>query len=244
MITTKTLTLTLFFSLFVCATASAAPRVQMKMGSHPNYTDRRYAGVWGTVDGISDLDYSLLVDPASATTYINSTDAGGMVILRVGNVDKLMVATGWTYLASGQFTVNNSTANKIGGGAWGTYSDRRLKKDIANFTLGLDTLRKVRPVSFKYNGLGGFPSDDKGFVGVIAQELEAVVPSMVGTQERKMQPSDEKTTALKTVDPSDFTYILINSVQELAKQNDELKRIVCQDHPTDAYCRKGHLAAQ
>jgi hypothetical protein len=49
---------------------------------------------------------------------------------------------------------------------------------------------------------------------VVAQELEAVLPSMVRVRMRKLLPDDATETDLREVDPSDFTYILINAVKE------------------------------
>lgn len=107
------------------------------------------------------------------------------------------------------------TAYKPGGGMWqATGSDSRVKKDIRSFDPGLGELMRVRAVQFKYNGLGGLAEDGKDYVGVIAQELEKVMPTMVGTRMAKLHPTDMHDTAIKTVDPSDFTYLLINAVQE------------------------------
>jgi hypothetical protein len=76
---------------------------------------------------------------------------------------------------------------------------------------------RVRPVRFKYNGLGGTSDDGKEFVGVIAQELEQTLPEMVGTRMGKLHPTDTEETAIRRVDPSEFTYLLINAVKEQQK---------------------------
>jgi hypothetical protein len=78
-------------------------------------------------------------------------------------------------------------------------------------------LLRVRPVSFKYNGLGGTPDDGKQFVGVIAQDLEKIIPAMVSSRMAKLHPTDAQETAIKQVDPGNFTYLLINAVQEQQK---------------------------
>lgn len=98
---------------------------------------------------------------------------------------------------------------KPGGGFWGSTSDKRLKKNIKDFKVGLKALREVRPVSYYYNGKENMPSDTK-YVGVIAQELLKIAPDMIipfqGIEEDKEYYS---------VDPSNFLYMLINAVQEL-----------------------------
>jgi hypothetical protein len=108
-------------------------------------------------------------------------------------------------------------AIKPGGGAWSTFSDARLKKDVKGFNLGLAELKRLRPVTYKYNGLGKTQDDGNEFVGVIAQELEKVLPRMVKSNKEKLRPSDTKETDIKYVDPSAFTYVLINAVQEQQK---------------------------
>jgi len=108
-------------------------------------------------------------------------------------------------------------AQKPGGGSWSSTSDARVKKDVKDFRAGLAELKRLRPVSYKYNGLGGTQDDGNVFVGVIAQELEKVLPSMVESSKVRLRPGDREATDLKRVDPSAFTYVLINAVQEQQK---------------------------
>ena len=105
-------------------------------------------------------------------------------------------------------------AYKPGGGSWSALSDRRLKKNVRPFTDGLSKLMSLNPVSFQYNGLAGAPENGKAYIGMIAQDLENIVPYMV---------NDEK--EYLTVDPSAFTYILINAVKDQQKQIEELQRL-------------------
>ncbi len=65
----------------------------------------------------------------------------------------------------------NGGASKIGGGAWSTFSDFRVKKEIENFTDGLEIVHQISPVTFKYNGKGGYPNNGKEYIGVIAQDI-------------------------------------------------------------------------
>jgi hypothetical protein len=122
--------------------------------------------------------------------------------------------SGWAGIFNGRIAVVGGDAFKDGGGMWSANSDRRLKKDVADFRQGLAELEKVRPVTFGYNGLGDTHDDGKRFVGVIAQELEVVAPAMVGSTKMRLHPNDAATTDVKTVDPTAFTYMLINAVKE------------------------------
>jgi hypothetical protein len=60
-------------------------------------------------------------------------------------------------------------------------SDRNLKKEIQTLTHARDKLEKIRGVSFKWNENG--PKDTRPQFGVIAQEVEAVLPGAVRKNE-------------------------------------------------------------
>ncbi|MBK8504992.1 MAG: tail fiber domain-containing protein [Saprospiraceae bacterium] len=104
----------------------------------------------------------------------------------------------------------NGDAGKPGGGSWSNASDRRLKTNIIDFTEGLSIVQAVRPVSFRYNGLLDLPTEET-YVGVIAQELQAIAPEMV----KAFTGSDGN--SYLNVDPSAFDFILINAVREQQK---------------------------
>lgn len=102
-------------------------------------------------------------------------------------------------------------AYRPGGGAWLALSDRRLKEDIADYEAGLSTLQRIRPVTYRYNGLADTPQDGRSYVGVIAQEIQEAMPEVVHSYGDYL-----------SVDPSAFTYVLINSVQEQQEQIEAL----------------------
>lgn len=121
---------------------------------------------------------------------------------------------GLAYFGQGAIMITSSVAQKFGGGTWQVFSDARLKKDVNTLRSGLEELRDIRPVTYRYNGLGGTTNDGQVYVGVIAQELEKVLPSMVTSRKGKLLPNDDKETDIKIVDPNAFTYVLINAVKE------------------------------
>jgi hypothetical protein len=100
---------------------------------------------------------------------------------------------------------------------WAATSDERVKKDVKPFRQGLAELEAVRPVMFKYNGLGGTEVDGKEYVGVIAQDLAKIVPWMVSQQKTRLHKDDVHETDIDRVDASAFTYMLINAVKEQQK---------------------------
>jgi hypothetical protein len=122
--------------------------------------------------------------------------------------------SGLAYWGTGGIILSGSFAQKAGGGSWTAPSDQRIKKDVRDFDQGLKQVLRVRPVTFKYNGLGGTSDDGKKYVGVIAQDLEKISPAMVSNRKAKLHQADAKETDIKQVDPSAFSYMLINAVRQ------------------------------
>jgi hypothetical protein len=116
--------------------------------------------------------------------------------------------------------VSDGQAYKPGGGNWATLSDARLKEDIHPYIRGLAELRALRPVRYKYKK-EYWAASDRHFTGLIAQEVQDVVPEMVHPY--KFQVIGDKLLDVLAVDPSDLTYMLINAVKELDAENQQLK---------------------
>jgi len=114
----------------------------------------------------------------------------------------------------------NGQAYKPNGGQWAALSDARLKEDIRPYTRGLAELRALRPVRYKYKK-EYWAASDRHFTGLIAQEVQDVVPEMVHPY--KFQAIGDKLMDVLAVDPSDLTYMLINAVKELDAENQRLK---------------------
>jgi hypothetical protein len=74
----------------------------------------------------------------------------------------------------------NGSADKPGGGSWGTFSDGRLKTVNGGFTSGLSQVMKIHPVHYRYkpdNAMGIRDTDEH--IGVVAQEVKQVIPEAV-----------------------------------------------------------------
>lgn len=142
----------------------------------------------------------------------------------------------WSYIANAVFsfrrngrigigTINptqkssvNGHANKTGGATWGSFSDLRIKKEIMDYTTGLDAILKIRPVSFQYNEKSPFNNLEEGkpMVGIIAQEMQKILPNTI---------SKTKTGAfedLLSYNANELTYTLVNAVKELNAKNEAL----------------------
>ena len=87
------------------------------------------------------------------------------------------------------------------------YSDERLKENIKTIDNSLEKVNKLRGVEF--NKIG----EDKKSIGVIAQEIENIIPEVVKTDDQGM----------KSVAYGNVVGLLIESIKELNKEVEELK---------------------
>jgi len=105
--------------------------------------------------------------------------------------------------------------------SWSTTSDRRIKKNIVDNTVGLDAINQVQVKNFEYrteDEITEVPShariNKEGVqLGVIAQEIQTILPDMV----------NEESTGVLSVNPDNMTWYLVNAVQELSAKNDALE---------------------
>ena len=94
------------------------------------------------------------------------------------------------------------------------YSDARLKTNVNTINDALSIVGKLRGVSFDWKESG------EHSIGVIAQEVEKVLPELVLTQQ-VLDPTGEK--EVKSVDYGKIVGVLINAINELKAEVDELK---------------------
>ena len=114
----------------------------------------------------------------------------------------------------------NGDASKTGGGSWLTFSDRRVKKNIISYTKGINELMRIKPIEFQYNSLSGYSDTTSTFAGVIAQEIEKVLPNTVSHFDDSQGSSGLKDK--RQFDSSEIIWLMVNAVKELDKKNKEL----------------------
>ena len=95
-------------------------------------------------------------------------------------------------------------------------SDERLKENIQTVENPIDKIKQIRGVTFKKKFTG------KESAGVIAQEVEKVLPSAVDEKKLPMETGDEE-ALWKTVKYDQLHALLIESVKELTKRVEELE---------------------
>ena len=118
-------------------------------------------------------------------------------------------------------TATGACVNGDNSTAWAQTSDERIKKNIADSSVGLSAINQVQVRNFEYRTFDELDDNVKALnegkglnvisklgtkTGVIAQEIEAIFP-------RDVQDLPDGT---KIVTPSDLNYALIKAVQELS----------------------------
>lgn len=97
-----------------------------------------------------------------------------------------------------------------------TSSDKNLKQNIQEFNYGLETIKKIRPVTYQYNGRARITSE-RNHVGVIAQDLQEVAPFMVFPYTHKEFDDDNYEISSEdflAVDEKPIQYMLVNAIKE------------------------------
>lgn len=112
-----------------------------------------------------------------------------------------LTLSGTEFLMSGGYTGNFTATGDVT-----AYSDKRLKRNIETITNAVDTVSKLRGVNFEKDG--------RSSTGVIAQEVEEVLPQVVHTA------SD----GMKSVAYGNIVGILIEAIKEQQKEIEELKK--------------------
>ncbi len=121
-----------------------------------------------------------------------------------------------------QLQLSTDSAAKPTSALWTIASDERIKENINSYTKGLNELLKINPITYDYNGLGGFKKG-KGGVGIIAQEIAEILPDSVSSIKRKLNETDEEEIDILNFNGHELTYILINAVKELKAEIEILK---------------------
>jgi hypothetical protein len=101
--------------------------------------------------------------------------------------------------------------------SYGALSDEKLKENIVDATDKLEDLKQVKIRNYNFIG------EDKNQIGVIAQELETIFPSMVEDIQDQDAEGNLLETSTKSVKYSVFVPILIKAIQEQQTIIDDLK---------------------
>lgn len=158
----------------------------------------------------------------SGTTFSIENDLRGEVsLIGIDNLDFYSVeATHRWYLDGAEDMRLDSSGNLYVEGnviAYSTtVSDERLKTDIVKLEGALDKVDQLNGYTFTYT------ADGKKSAGVIAQEVEKVLPSAITESTLPLKTGDEE-TKYKTVQYDQLQGLIIEAIKELKEQVEDLK---------------------
>jgi len=185
---------------------------RINAGEHVIANNNVYSGAGYFVFGTSTSEGEYIARSGDALTFYS----GGAIKFDITPSNGVHVRNGSSYFAQ----ISNTGEGRFGGDvtAYYNFSDKRLKTNIKPTTDNLDKVLNLNPV--EYNWKEGYRKDKKE-IGLIAQEVEKIIPEVV--RENKRLNDD---TLYKQVDYEHLVSTLIGAVQEQQKQIDELKAII------------------
>jgi hypothetical protein len=129
-----------------------------------------------------------------------------------------VVSPGWDKLVlnwDGEYTQGTQIQSDLAvTGTVTQSSDKRLKKEIKPVTNALNKVIKLQGVTFRWKESQGKGNDRQ--LGLIAQQVEKIVPEVVETGHDKQ--------GIKSVAYGNLVALLIEATKELKQENDALKR--------------------
>ena len=124
--------------------------------------------------------------------------------------------------ARNQIVFSNNNNNLVGtiitsgsSTSYNTSSDYRLKEDLKDFN-GLEKISDIKVYNFKWKDNDNYDEYSKRGYGVIAHELEKVLPQAVN--------GEKDAEEMQSVDYSKIVPLLVKSIQELKAEVDQLKQ--------------------
>tara|TARA_B100000212_G_scaffold37571_1_gene24323 strand:+ start:1128 stop:2393 length:1266 start_codon:yes stop_codon:yes gene_type:complete len=193
------------------ASGAAIDATKIADGSISNTEFQYLNGVTSNIQTQLSNALTSITFPTGA--WINSADgrnrlyftANSSTQIKYDNSLSLMNNSGTTTA-----TINNS-GDFTATGNVGAYSDMALKEDIYQIENALEKVNKLRGVHFTRK------SNNSKEIGVVANEVEKVVPELVDEHE------DKELGKIKTMKYANTVGLLIEAVKDLSKQVEELK---------------------
>ena len=125
---------------------------------------------------------------------------------------------------------SSSIYNQVNTNTWQTVSDERIKKNITEYSNGLNKLNLINVKTYNYKSDSEIATDspeltdsdgnvnlslntEKTVVGLIAQDLETVLPNSVLTAEN----------GIKSIDTDELFWVMLNSIKELKARVEALE---------------------
>jgi Chaperone of endosialidase len=166
------------------------------------------------VDNDAQQTYQMYANTAGNLTWARPAAAWTMCLTSTS----LGLGPNFSPSATFYLQLSGDFAAKPNGGSWTNPVSSRAFKDIHDdFTDGLDVLKKLQPVRFHYNGMGGMPTDQE-FIGLVAEDVEDAAPYMLRTSRLRVHEDDADETDVLGLNDGDLRFILRNAIMELDKR--------------------------
>jgi len=152
-------------------------------------------------------------DGDGSFTWITPSGGGATVATKSDNVNYNVIFTNETTGTQANAYINatnlyfNPSTGTLNATDFNSLSDINYKENVETIESGLDVISKINPVSFNWKDNG-----NKAY-GVIAQELESILPELVNTSEE----------GKKSVSYMQMIAFLIKAVQEQQEEIEALK---------------------
>jgi hypothetical protein len=164
------------------------------------------AGVMiGTINGNMPFISDDAVSGSSLGLAVYTAQSERMRITDVGNIGI------GTTSPTQKLHIVGDAYKTVGGTSWATTSDVRLKLIGPDYEYGLDEIRKLHTVRYRYkddNPLGLSSVDEN--IGIIAQEVQSVIPEAIRTGQ----------TGYLELHMDPIHWAVVNAVQQLASEKD------------------------
>lgn len=135
---------------------------------------------------------------------------GATEAMRVASTGNVGIGT---TAPTAQLELSTDSAKKPTTNTWTITSDARVKAVQRPFADGLNVIRRIDPVWYRYNGRGGFVEDGE-HVGIIAQDLLPIAPYMIGKDQRALDPGGA-VTDVYTYQGHALAFVAANAIKEL-----------------------------
>ena len=119
-------------------------------------------------------------------------------------------------------------------------SDIRYKKNITPIQTPLQKVTQLKGINYEWK-TEDYP--EKNFsngkqIGMIAQDVEKVIPEIVHTDNEGMKSiSYDKITAVLVEAMKELNQKNEKAIQELKAENAQLKQVICEDRPNHEFCQ-------
>ena len=192
---------------------SLSTATETVVDTNTTYTAGTGLDLTGTTFSVeSDLRGEVTLIGSSTNDYVQITSS--LINFAKGGVVKMQLQNGGDLHVDGDVLAFSSTV-----------SDERLKDNATEIKGALNKIKAMRGVSYTWNK--GSRKGQKD-IGVIAQEVEQVIPEIVREHKFEVGEFEGDETKYKTVDYEKLAAVLIEAVKELSDKLDQKTCCCCK----------------